>query len=238
MYSSSFIMAIGFIVSLFAFWKMTRTQLVNEENVFDFVLFFIFGVFFFGRLIYAFANANDFQLKFDRIIHLYRYPGLNLWGALIGGTIASLVFLYRGKINVYSIFDKLAVALSLFLAFSFIGFFFDGTYVGQYSKILGLPFFGWPGKRLPIQLFGALVFLILHFSLKKINHSKIQGLSFWLFLNSFFLIFLVLEFLRHDRIYFEGVILNKLLFFSFFLFCSAVILIKYKNNLKNLFKRI
>lgn len=231
LHTSSVIIAIGFLVSLFFFWKLTRIEIIEEEKIFDFAISVIFGSLIFGRILYVLENINDFQFKVDRILHIYKYPGFEFWGIAFGGLIIGKLFLYKSKIKSSFFLDVFVVCLSLFLSFVFLGFFFDGNFVGFTSQTLGVQFVGYIGKRFPIQLPAALFFFIFFLVFKNINFKRQKGLVFWSFIFITFLIFLALEFLRQDRIYFEMIVINKFMFFLVVLFSSVIILIKYKNKI-------
>jgi len=232
-HTSSLIIAIGFLVSLFIFWKMARVEIVEVEKIFDLILTIILGAFVMGRLMYVLENYNDFQSKFDRIIHVYKFPGFDFWGICLGFIVASFYYMKRIKIKRLRILDFLSVSISLFMVFIFLGFFFDGVYAGLNFPSLGVNLVGYVGKRLPIQLFSAFLFLLFFlFSKNKIDKRN-NGFVFWFFTAYLFANLLVLEFLRRDKIYFEGVAINKLLFFSVTMFAVIVIITKYKNIIKS-----
>jgi prolipoprotein diacylglyceryltransferase len=229
LYTSSLVISIGFLVSLFIFWKKTRVEIVEEEKIFDFILIFIIFSLVFGRLVYVFEHANDFQFWIDRIIHIYKYPGFNIWGLCFGGVLGS--FLYFKKImktNSIFLFDAISLSLSIFLGFMFLGFFFDGLYAGS-NSIFGIYFVGHVGKRIPLQIFASLLFFIYYFLLRNVNLKKAKGFVFWLFCSYFFGILLALEFLRRDRIYFEGIVINIFTYFLVSLFSGIIFIIKYKS---------
>jgi prolipoprotein diacylglyceryltransferase len=230
LYTSSMIIFLGFILSLYVFWKKTRVEIVEEEKIFDFILVFIIFSLIFGRLVYVLEHSNDFQFWVDRIIHVYKYPGFNIWGLCFGGLFGS--FLYFKKImkfNSVFLFDSLSLAMSLFLGFLFLGFFFDGVYVGS-PFIYGIKFVGFAGPRLPIQIPASILFFIFYFGHRKINLKKAKGFVFWFFCTYFFVILLVLEFFRRDRIYFEGIAFNIFTFFLVSLFSGIIFTIKYKTK--------
>lgn len=233
LYTSSLILAFGFLISLFVFWKMVRIEIVEVEKIFDLILYIIIGAFALGRLLYVLENANDFQMKFDRIIHIYKYPGFNFWGICIGFALAAVLYTKKIKINKMRLLDFLAISFSLFLSFVFLSFLFSGVYVGMGTPTLGINFVGFVGKRLPIQLFAAALFFAFYLYAKIKISKKNHGYIYWLFLAYTFSIFLILEFFRRDKIYFEGILINKFIYFAVAMFCATVVLLKYKSVIKN-----
>src|SRR4030042_4139292 len=105
LYTSSLILAVGFLVSLFIFWKIVRTEIVEVEKIFDLILYIIIGVLIIGRFLYVLENANDFQMKLDRIIHIYKYPGFNFWGVCVGFALAAVLYMKKIKINKMRLLD-------------------------------------------------------------------------------------------------------------------------------------
>lgn len=231
--TSSIIQTFGFLVSLYYLWKKLRIEIIEEEKIFDFVLVFVLSALFFGRIFYVLEHYQDFNLWIDRIIHIYKYPGFNIWGIFLGGMFGAFFYLIKFfKLKVY-FFDILSLSLSLFLTSLFLGFFTDGVYIGQNINNIGLVFIGYAGKRFPLQLVGAMLFIGFFLLFNQVNIKKYPGFVFWFFLTYFFVIFFVLEFVRGDRIYFEGILINKFLFFLASLFSCSIFFIKYKNVILN-----
>ena len=233
LYSSSLILAVGFLVSLFVFWKMVRMEIVEVEKIFDLILCIIIGALIIGRILYVLENMNDFQMKIDRIIHIYKYPGFNFWGICVGFALAALLYMKKIKINKMHLLDLLSTSFSLFLSFVFLSFLFSGVYAGISMPSFGINFVGFVGKRMPIQLFAAILFFIFHLYAKNKINKKNNGYIYWLFLAYTFSIFLTLEFFRRDKIYFEGILINKFIYFAVALFCAIVVILKYKSVLKS-----
>ena len=235
-YSASIVMVIGFFISLFYFWKMSRVEIIEEEKIFDFVLAILFGALLSGRLIYIFEHAADFQGFFDRAIHLYKYPGLNFWGLMFGGLFSGFAYSIKNKLVKSSILDYFASSFALFCAFLFLGYFVNGLYAGQVNETLGVSFVGLSGKRIPWQILAIAIFYVFFiFSKKKLQSQTFQklkkeeqGFVFWLFMTIFFAVFLLLEFIRRDTLYFEGVVLNRFLYFVIFLVSSVILVSRYK----------
>jgi phosphatidylglycerol:prolipoprotein diacylglycerol transferase len=211
---------------------MTRIEIVEVEKIFDLILYIIIGALIVGRFLYVLENPNDFQMKIDRILHIYKYPGFNFWGICVGFALTMIVYIKNIKINKMRLLDLLAIAFSLFLSFVFLSFLFSGTYVGISMQSVGFNFVGYIGRRLPIQLFAAVLFFIFYLYAKSRISKKNNGFIYWVFLSYTFLIFLALEFFRRDKIYFEGILINKFIYFAVALFCSIVVLLKYKSVIK------
>lgn len=219
--------------------------MVKEEKIFDFVTIVLFFALLLGRLVYVLEHMSDFQGFFDRFLHVYKYPGFNFWGLMLGGFAAAIVFLTKMRLAKLKILDYFAVSLSLFLSFVFLGYLFSGFYVGSASGLFGVPFVGFVGRRLPIQILAIVVFFIFFLLYKRKIEKKMfvsmpreeYGFIFWLFILMFFLLLLGLEFLRRDTLYFEPTAFNKFLYFVFFLFAAVIIVSKYYKFIKEKFKR-
>lgn len=240
------IIVIGFLMSLYSFWQSFRIELTEEEKIFDLAFFTFFSSFFFGRVFYVAERSFDFNRQFDRMIHLQKFPGLNLWGLLAGAIVAIVYFSWKKKIPRKTALDHLASSVSLFLSFIFIVFFFEGIMIGQVNSTFGLYFPGYAGKRLPVQLFGVLIFLLFFlFSRKILQRLKLNdqlekkagGFIFWSFLTVFFSVLFLLEFIRRDRLYYEAVATAKYLFCIFSIISLVMTAANYGKFIKMLIKK-
>ena len=65
----------------------------------------LFGGLFFGRLVFVLLNFKDFGFSLLKFILINGYPGISLYGLLIGGFLSLFIFLTAKKIKAIEVFD-------------------------------------------------------------------------------------------------------------------------------------
>lgn len=167
-YTFGAFLMLAFFWGSFLLWKNMRLSSYKEEDIFDGVFFSLFVGLFVSRIVYVALHFNKFGFDILKIILINGYPGLSLYGYLIGGLLA-LYFSYGGKkikfIDATNyIISPLFLALgigklgSFFSTIDFIALFsgvlfFIGAYIcnrimfayrrQKYSIAFNFIFFGW-----------------------------------------------------------------------------------------------
>lgn len=153
-------LVLGFLAAVFTAWRLARAYDLNEGKILDLAIFTLFAGLIGSRLYFVIFNWSIFD-DFMKIFLINRYPGMVLWGGLLGGGIVFTLFTMRTKLNYWQIADISVVSLMLGLAIGNIGCFLGG---GSYGVLSSLPFAtnvtGVLGKRLPISILEAAVLFI------------------------------------------------------------------------------
>lgn len=214
-YAFGFFLSLAFLFSTFIVWKNAKEVLLEEEYL-DAFLYTNIAALVSARLIYIVLNANDFGLNILKYIVVREAPGLSLMGGLYGG----IVFLFWYAKKKGESFWKLADLFSLSGCFALflakIGEQLGGGGFGRETAFfLGVKLAGLPGRRHPVELYEALLFLILTIILYLV-YRKVKrnvwpaGLVSCLFGASLAIIIFTLEFLKESRLYLYGLSIRQM----------------------------
>lgn len=155
--SFGFFLSLGFLVATFLVWRLARAWDLDEEKVLDLVLLTFFGALLGGRFYFIIFNFAYFGFDPLKWLLLTRYPGLNFWGALLGGWLLLYFFSKRLKQDFLQVADVAAVGLLAAVALGDLGCFLAGCGVGVASNFLATPVVGVVGQRFPTPALEALL---------------------------------------------------------------------------------
>lgn len=173
---------IGFLLGTFLLKKLVREGVteLKPSLVDTYVTYLIIGLFIGARLVYVFIyNWKIYAADPLEIFAVWK-GGLSFHGGLLGLVCATCFFVYRYKVNFFSLADGMAVAAAPGLFFGRMGNFINGELYGRItdSKI-GMLFPGaGPYPRHPSQLYeavleGIVTFFILWCLRKKVKYDGI-----------------------------------------------------------------
>lgn len=97
--------ALGFFTLSFLLWRKGRAMGFDEEKMIEFAVWIGAAALLGGRAIFVFNHLDDIGFDILKWIHLRRYPGLNLWGALFLAGLAIFWFSHRNKIKTRQIVE-------------------------------------------------------------------------------------------------------------------------------------
>ena len=150
----------SFIFAIFLFWRASRYELVNSQDIFDAVLLFILGALALGRI-------GDFLVRYDfykwslvRLFFFNAFWGFDHYFAFLGGAVAVWFYLKNRRENFWFVAD-LAAAPVIFP----ISLYFAVIYL--FSSILnkGLPLYSQ-------DLLLASCFFVVFWILKRLEKRK------------------------------------------------------------------
>lgn len=164
--SFGFFLATGFLFATFLVWRLARAWEFDEEKTLDLVVLTFFGGLIFARIFFVALHLDFFTTDISKMVLIIKYPGLSFWGGFLGGALTLYLFTKRFKMNFLAVADMAAVGLIGGLVFGNLGCLMGGCANGvETNSILGVKIVGLIGKRLPIQAFEAIIFMILLFKI-------------------------------------------------------------------------
>lgn len=157
--SFGFFLSLGFLFALHLIWRLARAWDLPEEKILDLFFLTIFGGLLGARILFIILNFEFFD-SLSKMILITKYPGLSFWGGLFGGWLTLYFLTKRTKLNFWQIADIAAVGVIGGIILGDIGCFLGGCGFSNASNFfLSVPVVGLIGKRLPLQVFEAGIFL-------------------------------------------------------------------------------
>lgn len=161
-YSLGFFLATGAMVSSFLVWRRLRDLGLKEEKIIDFLLALTLLGLVGARLIYIATHFPQFGLALKTWWLFGQYPGLSFWGAILGFSLALVIFVRKQKWSFWPTADELFLALLPLLIFCQVGCFFDGCRLGKPTTMIwGIYLPGSFLRRQPISAFASLGLFLL-----------------------------------------------------------------------------
>ena len=233
---------LAFFWGSFILWKNIRLTAQKENEVFDGLFVSLAGGLFFSRLVYVALNFEKFGFDILKFILINGYPGLSIYGALLGAFISLYLFLWLKKIKFKDVVDYFVTPLFIALTFGKLGSFFSGSEVGAKTKfILSLKYFGHDGMRHLTPLYEAIFFAFgaylsyrLIFEVRKEKHTN--GFVFYFFSWYFALTYILFDKIKANPIYLASYSFNKVASATLLLIFSIYFLYYFRNYLINYVK--
>lgn len=215
-YTFGVFLLLGFLWGVFILWRNIRLTSHKEDEIFDGLFTGLMGGLFFGRLVYVMLNFEDFGFDFLKFILINGYPGLSVFGALFGISLALWIFFKARKIKYLEIMDYFMTPFFVALLFGKIGGFFSGAEVGVKTNFfLRVKYFGFDGLRHLTPFYEALLFAVGAIFAQKILFAirKEKYFPGFLFITSvwyFSAVYLLFDNIKVNRLYFLGYSFNKI----------------------------
>lgn len=221
-------LSLGIFSGGFVVWRIARGYELDSEKILDLIFLTVGGGFLISRIFYVVLNLNLFD-SVTKIFFLNRYPGLSFWGGFLGGLVFLFwlvrknerVLSFGNKINFFQAGDFAVIGFFIAAFFAEIGCLLGGCGVGfETGVFFGVPQAGVIGKRIPVQFFESLIFLIVFLTFwKKALKFHVQGSLLARGLMFIGIIKLISEFFKSGQNVFR--ILNFDLNFGYF--CSVLV---------------
>jgi len=253
-YTFGVFLVLAFFWGTYLLWKLIRLTSYSEEDIFDGLFWMLGGGFFMGRLLYVILNFKEFGFNLLKIILVNGYPGMSLYGALIGGILVALLFFSSKKIKFIEAVDYFVPPLFLSIAFGKLGSFFSGTEVGVKTKFfLSVKYAGFDGPRQLTAFYEALFFfaaayLAYKFVFEIRKETLRPGFNFYFFSWGFAGIYLLFDKLKFSHLYLGSKSFNEVVSTILFLTLTVYFLYYFKSligrkleivkyDIKNVFKK-
>lgn len=122
-----FFFSLGFIFSLFVFFKLTRDDIklislrLTDHAIFDIFFATSIATLFGARTLFVISNFSNFSWEPLKIILFTHYPGLSFLGGVAGGAIFLFWYLRKKHILKARIFDIAALSSLPVIILGFLG---------------------------------------------------------------------------------------------------------------------
>ena len=205
--SFSVFLILAWLVWSFLFWKMLRSQAVDEERIFDLTFYATLAALAGGRAGYVLTHPDQFTGDWLATVALWVAPGLSLYGSLVAGLLVLVYLARRYTIRLGHVLDALAFAFPAALAVGEVGALLDGSTVGLATRLpWAVSLVGIVGKRHPTPvyelLFLVVVLVVLSLLARRAEKMKwaygVLGIWFFLFFST---VMFALEFFKESTVY-------------------------------------
>lgn len=129
-YSYGLLLAIGFVVAAFIFWREARIRGMNEEKAIDVFILTTIICAIGARVGYVISNFSFFSADPGKIFLILKYPGLTIEGAALGGLLAVILVSFAESLSMWEVFDVIAISFLSASVLAFFGCFLDHCLVG------------------------------------------------------------------------------------------------------------
>ncbi len=229
-YTFGIFLILAFFWGTYLLWKNIRLTSYKEDEIFDGLFFSLGGGLFVGRLVYVLLHFNKFGINPLKFILINGYPGISLYGAILGGLLTFFIFSHIKKIKFMEVIDYLTSPLLVALAIGKIGSFVAGVEVGTKTGfLLALKYVNFDGHRHLTAFYEGILFFFgaygayqLIFAIRRERYRK--GTSFFFFLWYFGLVYFLFDHLKEGRTYVAGQSVNWIVAAAFLLTFSIYFL--------------
>lgn len=222
-YTNGVFLLLAFFWGSFLLWKNFLLTANKEETIFDGLFISIAGGLLAGRLLHVILNFEDFGFNILKFILINGYPGISLYGLLIGAFFSLRWYLKSRKIDVVESFDYIIPAVFLSLGLGKLGSFLSGSEIGSKTNFFAsVRYPGFEGARHLTSFYESILFLVFAFAAYKIlfaiRRGKFEkGTNHYFFWLVFSCVYLIFDFFKSNKTLIFG--------YSFNLFVSLVILL-------------
>lgn len=209
-------LALAILSGSFVVWRNIRNYGFSDDKIFDHLVITVTSALVGARIFFAVIHPQVFSLSYLRIFLIWQFPGLALWGGVLGVILAFGLFTATQKIPYLYYFDAYGLSLPLVAMCISLGVFLDGTITGQETKLpFGLPAVGVAGPHHPVALYSFVLALLFAIGLlilrTRYRQRIVPGVIGWLAVSFLGLNVLSLAFLRADLLYFRSVPVDQVL---------------------------
>lgn len=253
LYSYGFMLALAFVAATLFAARQAGKKGIDRAVIYDLVLYILAGSLIGARLLFVALNFAYYRAHPVDIFKLWE-GGLVLYGGIVFGFVAGIIYLRHARAAVWKIADIIAPALALGIAIGRIGCFLNGCCYGSLSR-WGIsypaadnpPVFAEQVRQgiipssasrslpvLPTQLYESLICLalfgVLLWAGKRERHF--DGYLFWLFIMLYSVQRFFMEGVRYyeENFFVGSLTVGQILSVFFFLVALAVIIVNGKKS--------
>lgn len=179
-------------LGIFLFFRAGRHELLDDEVIFDSIIFALIGGAFGGRILDFVIRYDFYNWSFKKLFFFNAYSGIDWYGVLIGAAFASAFYLKQKKINYWYLFDLAAAPIAFALTLINLSRFLIYRKLEALTYFAGFLVIFWTLKRFAklkrhngffasLSLISASILNLAVFSFKK-GEIKILGTVYYSFI--------------------------------------------------------
>lgn len=233
--------ALGFFFAYLMLSYIYKQEKVPLKNLDTLTVYVFIATVIGARIGHCFFYEYDYYMAHPIEIFKIWEGGLASHGATIGIIIALLIYIKKFKVNVWWLFDRVAIAIPITAAFVRFGNLMNSEIYGKPTTVPWAFEFIRDDRipRHPTQLYEAFSYLLISailFYLYKKNNGKIrQGLFVGIFVTGLFTARFIIEFFKDVQVEFEKYMtldMGQWLSIPFILLGIGFLIFSYKNKAK------
>ncbi len=243
-YTFGVFLVIAFFWSLFWLWRNLKRTSFKEEEIFDGVFISLIGGTIGARLLHVALHFDQFGLDILKFILINGYPGLSLIGFIIGAFLSLLVFTVIVNIAFLEVAAYLVPSLFLALGIGKIGSFFAGSTVGSVTDfVVNVQYIGFQGARHITAIYEAIIMFIgFMVSQRLLMSFRRDSIHEGTLLSFFFIMVglseMILDNFKDNPVYLGRLPVNVIIGGASVLVFGVWELYKYRDSLKNWFRKM
>ncbi len=109
----------AFIFGAFLFWRSSRYELVDSQDIFDVILLFLLGALFLGRVGDFLVRPDLYKWSFARLFFFNVFRGFDWYLAFLGGASAVWFYMKNRRESFWFVFDLAAAPIIFSLSLYF-----------------------------------------------------------------------------------------------------------------------
>lgn len=154
--------ALGFLATGFVFWRKGKEEHYVENELFDSFLLSVLWGLLWSRVGFIILHFNNFGLNPLKWLDFSAYPGMIPLVGLLMGLLLLASRAKKEKWDVFEVLDFAVMGIACGFIFIWLGAFFDGTNVGNPTRLpWGMQFQSLYDRRHPIQIYGLILYALL-----------------------------------------------------------------------------
>ena len=220
-YSYGLMLVSAFMVGLALVSIQAKRKNIIPDKIFNFAfIVFVSGIIG-ARIFYIIENLGHY-LKSPLEIIMLQHGGLSLFGGLILGAGAGILYLKSNKVSVYKVLDLVSPFVALAQAIGRVGCLLNGCCFGKVSEF-GVYFPVLQSIRIPTQIYSSLILILIFIILRLLQERPYRdGQIFFTYLFLYATKRFFMEFWRADHeVIFLGLSLFQII--SIIIFCLALV---------------
>lgn len=160
-YSFGTLIFVGFLLGMFISWKKVKEYHIESQVFFDIVFRVSIWVLVLSRVFYIVLEFDKFGFSPLKWLWFAAYPGLSVWGAILGGIIGVVHNARQEDIKLFTLSDLLSLGLSFFVSSIWFGAFLDGFPKAITTGKVDIWYYGTGESMFPAHIILWLMFIIL-----------------------------------------------------------------------------